>query len=145
MMIEQIMLDSHAPDKPNLLIVEDDFTLRQLLCEELRVDLDCHVFGAKSLQEAIKILNTDRVTVVLSDYCMPDGTGIDLLDWIKQHGSQKPPVILMTGISGSELQEISNKGAAAIVIKPFEWNTIIAQIKTVLDKSTAELSTLLTA
>ena len=66
-----------AEERPRVLVVDDDATMRLLLAEQLRERHD--VLLARDGAEALQILAEQDVAVVLSDQRMPEMTGIELL------------------------------------------------------------------
>lgn len=70
-----------------LLVVDDEiFAVRGITegihWEELGIG---HVYGACSVQEAMEILRTESVDVVITDIEMPKENGLDLLAWISEN------------------------------------------------------------
>jgi DNA-binding response OmpR family regulator len=61
-----------------LLVIEDDITLSQLLCEQLQ-RMGYRVQRAQSWSEAEGILNRCEPDLILLDGCLPDANGIELL------------------------------------------------------------------
>jgi CheY-like chemotaxis protein len=64
----------------NVLVVEDDDTIRQLLMEYLRSHAYAAVDAARDGVEALHQLSTKPYTVVVLDIMMPKMSGVDLLD-----------------------------------------------------------------
>jgi two-component system NtrC family response regulator len=92
-------------------------------------------FTASSGMEALDILNTQPIDLVLSDVKMPGMSGIDLLEKAKQI---KPdlPVIIMTAFGSVEKAvEAMHKGAYTFILKPFENEALIAHIAKALSMS----------
>ncbi len=81
-------------DGVRVLVVDDDtgvcHSLRDMLREE-----HCQVFTASDGLEALKVLQSQPVDVVLSDVVMPDMDGYDLYMELKER-SPETPVVLMT-------------------------------------------------
>jgi CheY-like chemotaxis protein len=65
--------------EPNVLVVEDDDTIRRLLVEYLR-QTHIDVESARDGVEALHLISTRRYRVVLLDVMMPKMSGVDLLD-----------------------------------------------------------------
>ncbi|KAF0932152.1 hypothetical protein E2562_008683 [Oryza meyeriana var. granulata] len=72
------------------------------------------------------ILQEQAIDIVLTDYCMPEMTGYDLLKAIKALGSPNPiPVVVMS--SENEPQRISRcltAGAEDFILKPLKINDV---------------------
>uniref|UniRef100_A0A0E0NGF1 Two-component response regulator ORR2 n=1 Tax=Oryza rufipogon TaxID=4529 RepID=A0A0E0NGF1_ORYRU len=73
-----------------------------------------------------KSLQDQAIDIVLTDYCMPEMTGYDLLKAIKALGSPNPiPVVVMS--SENEPQRISRcltAGAEDFILKPLKMNDV---------------------
>lgn len=107
-------------DRVRLLIVEDDADQRDLL----RQRLEAH-FGPGTVEGAHDIAGTLRLDLsafdlILSDYNLPDGTGLELLERIQARC--QTPVILVTGENvGQTAVEAIRRGAMDYVVKFEEY------------------------
>ncbi len=111
----------------NILIVDDEKHYPMIIGEVLSEE-GYRPFTASSGMEALDILNTQFIDLVLSDVKMPGMSGIDLLESIKEI---KPdlPVIIMTAFGSVEKAvEAMHKGAYTFILKPFENEALIAHI-----------------
>lgn len=108
-----------------ILIVDDEETLTWSMAKSLSKDKDKYqVLVANSGREALEILRTTKVDLVISDIRMPDINGLDLLVRIrKEHPQTK--VIIMTAYGSSDVQkEASRRGSLYYIEKPFEISDI---------------------
>src|SRR5205814_7345773 len=64
----------------NVLVVEDDDTIRRLLIEYLKSHELVNVDGARDGVEALHLIVTNSYAVVVLDVMMPKMSGIDVLD-----------------------------------------------------------------
>lgn len=85
------------PDRFNILCVDDEeipLTLRRIVLEKAGYE----VLTAHSAAEALAIVDSSHIDLVLSDYLMPGLTGAELSRQIKM---KKPnlPVILFSGVN----------------------------------------------
>jgi len=118
----------------NILIVDDEKHYPMIIGEVLSEE-GYTPFTASSGMEAIDILTTQPIDLVLSDVKMPGMSGIDLLEKAKQI---KPdlPVIIMTAFGSVEKAvEAMHKGAYTFILKPFENEALIAHIAKALSMS----------
>ncbi len=71
----------------NILLVDDNvYVLEGLLAGIDYPSLGIgQVFTAKSMQEAVELLETEEIPLVLTDIEMPDGSGLELLEWINEN------------------------------------------------------------
>ncbi|MDO8620060.1 MAG: response regulator [bacterium] len=91
-------------EKPffTVLVVDDDIHVRNILCQVLRMFVTSelfklHVLEADSVDSAKRILAKFIPAVVTTDFRMPGGTGLDLLDYLKSEPAHKDtPVILFS-------------------------------------------------
>jgi CheY-like chemotaxis protein len=91
-----------APTDPTLagatvLVVEDHPDSRDILVQVLQT-LRAHVLAAPSIDEAERMLSVHKIHLVVSDMRLPDGTGLDLVRWIRaQHkGINRIPCMAIT-------------------------------------------------
>lgn len=102
-----------------IMVVDDD---RQL-CEAVAFEFeeDGHdVCQASGGFEAIEWLKKNDVDVILSDVKMPQGSGLDLLDFVKHRDVQHPPVVFFSGYSDVPREESFARGVERIFPKPFD-------------------------
>ena len=110
-----------------ILIVDDEKHYPLILGEVLR-DEGYEAYTASSGMEALDIINTHLIDLVLTDVKMPGMTGIQLLEKIK---GIKPdlPVIIMTAFGSVEKAvDAMHKGAYTFILKPFENEALIAHV-----------------
>jgi CheY-like chemotaxis protein len=111
----------------SVLVVDDEPDVRASLCDCL-ASSGHNYLEAASGNSAIEILMTQRVDVVLSDWRMPNGTGLELLSWIKSVDPQHPPVLLMTGVADVSTPEALDLGVEDILMKPFSCEAVLAAV-----------------
>ena len=98
----------------SVLVVEDDSSLREVLCELLR-DAGYSTKGAGSLGEAREVLAHEKPSMLMLDLELPDGSGTELLDELSTRVSA-PPTMLLTGeIDG---RSTARRWGVPIVTKP---------------------------
>ncbi len=117
----------------DLLIAEDDVALSEALCDTLELQ-GYRVLNAKNGTEALSLLNKHAVSLVLSDVQMPVMDGVQLLQNIQQK-FQALPVLLMTAYgSVPQAVEAMQAGAADYLIKPFEAQTLLDKVASLIVK-----------
>ena len=107
----------------DILIVDDSAAIRKILQRVLRqTDVAIgEVFEAGDGVEALDVLKSKKVGLVLSDINMPNMDGLQLLGEIKAKPEWKsvPIVMITTEGSHNKVLEAVNLGAAGYVRKPF--------------------------
>lgn len=81
---------------PHALVVDDDAVSRLVLAHMLR-RAGWQVTEADDIAPARDLVASNEFTAVFSDFSMPGGTGLDLLDGLGPPG-QRPLFVLITGI-----------------------------------------------
>lgn len=111
----------------NVLVVEDDPTLREALSDTLVLG-GYKVFSAEEGNKAIEIINKEDISLVISDIQMDGMDGISLLKKIKSYKSELP-VILMTAY-GTIQQAVDalHMGATDYLVKPFEPEVLVNRV-----------------
>ena len=113
-----------------LLIVEDDESLRRIVVRHLRAQ-GYRVAEADSAEAAVEALDGGlRPDVVILDLNLPGDTGWDLLRGPALDAAGRPPVIITsaTTVSPKWLDEF---GCAGYLPKPFPLETLVATIERV--------------
>ncbi len=111
----------------NILIVDDEKHYPMIIGEVLHEE-GYKSFTASSGMEALDILNTQLIDLVLTDVKMPGMTGIDLLKKIKEIKPDMPVIIMTAFGSVEKAVEAMHKGAYTFILKPFENEALIAHI-----------------
>ena len=116
-----------------ILIIDDNRVARDLLARELtRQGFECVV--CDDGREALQLIDTAPPSLVISDYEMPEFTGAQVCELIRQH--QDPeiaalPIILLTAHSGDAPEvESLEAGANDFVTKPINTAVLRARIET---------------
>ncbi len=113
-----------------ILIVDDDTAVRDSMREFIEIS-GYHTFSAASAEDALEILRTNSIQVVITDIMLGGMDGLELTDKIiKDYAAD---VIVMTGYSGDySYEEAINKGASDLVFKPVRFEELLLRLKRVL-------------
>lgn len=85
-----------------ILVVDDNTEYLEVLSTVLSSDFD--TIKARGVKEALNILQAITVDAICSDFNMKDGTGLDLLEDIRQKGITVP-FLIMSGDDDSMLEK----------------------------------------
>ncbi len=69
--------------KHTILIVDDEKSILKALKRSLADENYC-ILTAESSMEALRLISSHNVTIVISDYSMPGGSGADLLEAVRR-------------------------------------------------------------
>jgi DNA-binding NtrC family response regulator len=118
----------------NILLVEDDASLRSAIESFLSKETNYIVKSVGDVTAAkLELENKDKeYDLILSDIKMPGGSGFDILEFIKNKGSD-PVIIFMTGYGTIEQAVSAMKaGAYDFIVKPFQLTTLENSIRAAL-------------
>ena len=122
----------------HVLLADDDADDRELFTEVLddsgiKVKLECAVDG-KNLIEMLASPGAKLPHVIFLDLNMPNKSGKECLDFIRQSEKLKqvPVVIYSTSSSQKDIDDTFEKGANLYVTKPSSYNELLATIRRVL-------------
>ncbi len=105
--------------KPAVLVVDDEPDICELLSITLqRMELSPRTAG--TLADAQRLLKTEQFDLCLTDMQLPDGNGLELVEWMQQY-SPSVPVAVITAHGNMETAVRALKlGAFDFVSKPLE-------------------------
>jgi DNA-binding NtrC family response regulator len=109
-----------------ILVVDDESTIADILVESFE-DEGAQAKALYSGNHAIKYLKSNSVDLILSDIKMPDGTGIDLLEYVTEN-KNSAALMFMTGYSEFSSDELVSKGAIKVFTKPIDLDNVIDEI-----------------
>lgn len=116
-------------EKTRLLYVDDEAAYRRIFCREMGEDPRFHIETAESGAAALRILESYRADIVLSDLSMPEMDGIALLQEIRQRHPETF-VLILTGVnSTSEAVRAMKAGAYDYILKPFDVTLLVMQLE----------------
>lgn len=123
------------PNRPKILIVDDDQEMRQLL-EDVLTREGYTVSCAKNGSEALLRLREESYDVIILDKIMTDLSGLEILPGMKLV-QPEAQVILITAFGDRETYlEAIGKGATAYLAKPFGMSVLIQMVKKALEQKT---------
>ncbi|NCU42637.1 MAG: response regulator [Candidatus Moranbacteria bacterium] len=121
-------------ENKNILIVEDDSSMRDLL-EEAFVHARFNVYISKDGEDAIDKIARYIPDVVLLDIILPKKDGFEVLKQIRENPSLKSiPVILLTNLERSEdVERALSFGATTYLVKSnYALREIVEKVKTLV-------------
>jgi two-component system, cell cycle response regulator len=112
-------------------LVADDSPIHRKLVEQALSDEDCVVVFAKTGSQALEIFEHGHPDLVITDWNMPDRTGIELCQRIRASGPEPYTyVILLTGKAEKEnVVKGLSAGADDYLTKPFDRDEFLARVR----------------
>jgi len=114
-----------------ILVVDDFSTMRRIVRNLLKELGFSNVHEAEDGVDALRKLRAETFEFVVSDWNMPNMTGIDLLREIRKDDALKHlPVLMVTAEAKKEnIIEAAQAGASGYVVKPFTAITLDEKLK----------------
>ena len=117
-----------------VLIVDDEFAIRDMIRMALEIaDFNC--IEAENIQQAFTLIVDERPDLVLLDWMLPGGSGMELLRRLKRDDSTREvPVIMLTAkTSEDNVIQGLDVGADDYITKPFATQELVEKVSEILD------------
>ena len=121
--------------RPRCLIVDDETDIRELLAMTLE-RMDIETFSASSLEEAKAMLKLRTYALCLTDMQMPNGTGLDLVNYINEFHFGLPVAVITAHASADNAVSALKAGAFDYLAKPISLKQLRPVIESALKLST---------
>jgi two-component system chemotaxis response regulator CheY len=127
-----------------VLLVDDNHHMRVMLSEILRALGVRTILEANDGTEALQMLRTQRVDIIMTDLAMAPLDGIDFVRLLRKStgASQTTPVIMITGHStAAKVNEARNAGVDEFLAKPVTARGVLDRVGLVIDHPRAYVRT----
>ena len=131
----------HPPahsDGPTVLLVDDNQHMRKLITEILRAIGIRDAYEANDGAEALSLMRTRRIDLVITDIAMQPIDGVDFVRLIRNsEDSPAPtvPVIMITGhATKARVDEARDAGVNEFLAKPITARGVLDRMQRVIDK-----------
>jgi len=121
-----------------VLIIDDEPDIRELVeitLGRMHLDTDC----AENITQAKQLLLQQNYDLCLTDMHLPDGKGLDLVEFIQQHFPRLPVAVITAHGSIDTAIESMKAGAFDFISKPVDLNVLRKLVNTAIQSS--QLST----
>ncbi|MGB3222246.1 MAG: EAL domain-containing protein [Desulforhopalus sp.] len=124
-------------EKAVILIIDDDPGLSKTLADILN-DEGHKTLIAKDGAEGLSFMNRCAIDLALIDLGLPDMSGLDVLSKIKADHPAAAVIILTGNATLESAIEATNRGAFSYLMKPYEIEQLMIQIKRAIEKQKAD-------
>lgn len=110
----------------SILLVDDEVLVLNMLRQELnwaRLGID-QIYIAQSMRQAVQILSSSHVDILLSDIEMPRGNGLDLLRSLHEQQADVVSILLTAHADFRYAREAVTLGAIDYIMKPAPITTL---------------------
>ena len=119
-----------------LLYVDDEQEVRDTIAEYLAIFFD-HITVVSNGTEALNEFEKTKFDLIITDICMPEINGIELLKKIKQ--KVEIPALIISAFTHKDYMIESIKiGVDGFILKPIEQTLFLASLKKIVDKACAK-------
>lgn len=118
----------------SLLVVEDEKWIRKGIVHKLKkVDLSFdEIYDAKNGIEALEIIKDNNIDIIITDICMPDMDGIELIKKVKEF-NKHIEFIIISGYSEFRYAEAAiNMGVKSYLLKPTTDDDLMSALNKVI-------------
>lgn len=124
--------------QPLALVVDDEPTIRELL-EITLAGMNIATHGAQSLTHARALLSKEHFDLCLTDMRLPDGNGIELVEYIQRHFPELPVAMITAHGNMESAINALKAGAFDFVSKPVDLEVLRNLVNTALKLSRQHL------
>lgn len=124
--------------KLKLLVVDDAKFIRDLVHKTIKAEYpEFVVIESENGKKAQQFMETGGIDLILCDWEMPEMTGIEFLQWVREQDDYaKTPFIMVTSLDKREhVVEALNAGVNDYVSKPFSAEQLLTKFNRQLVKS----------
>jgi CheY-like chemotaxis protein len=116
-----------------ILLVDDNEDVLEALALTVSVsDRDCAVLTARDGMDAVEILKSFRVDLILTDINMPVMDGYHLVEYRNRHCPQVPVLVMTAETSPDAMQKLEVLGITEHVGKPFDVEAVSRLVQDML-------------
>lgn len=114
-----------------ILIVDDDYTSRNILIEYLK-ELKYLPVEATNGKEAMQLVLNNTIDLIIIDLYMPVMNGFEAIKQIRENGINIPIIVLTTANSEEDLRKAANAGADDFLVKPIRFDELEIRLNNII-------------
>ncbi|WP_428939937.1 response regulator [Fontivita pretiosa] len=125
-----------------ILVADDESHILHVVSLKLR-NAGYRVITARDGQEALELAQTEKPDLLITDYHMPQLSGLELCQKLKQTPltSAIPTIMLTARGYHLEPSDTEKSGILRMLSKPFSPRQLLATVKEVLEQSSSAVAT----
>ncbi|HEY5111402.1 MAG TPA: response regulator transcription factor [Acidimicrobiales bacterium] len=134
-------MSNSSPSNISVAVVDDQILVAEMLAYAITKESDLHLAGvATNIADALVLIADERPDVVLIDYVLPDGDGIEAVKKMLRNSSATR-FILLSSNHESELRELAlDAGCARVLSKDRPIDEVLAAVRSTARGDASSLS-----
>lgn len=131
----QANTSTQSPREKKILVVDDAIFIRNFIRTALKMADLVNVKEASDGREALAMCQTQQFDLIISDWHMPNMTGIELLQAVRadERLHNMPFLMLTSDVSKDNVAAAAKAGVNDYLAKPFRHDPLIVKVSRLLD------------
>jgi two-component system, response regulator FlrC len=125
-----------SSDRPGILVVDDDEGIRENIVDLLGSD-GYRVVSAADATEALHVLESEKIDLLLTDFQMPGPSGVELIEAARKKDAALPAILMTAYLYVYEQLDEDRKHGITILRKPFDADEILKLVSDQLRRGDA--------
>lgn len=125
---ENIVTEPRTGEPMKVLVADDSGIMRKIIIRSLNAVGVNEIVEAADGQEAIDAYKNEPVDLILTDWNMPNKSGLDVVTEIRAMGSSVPIIMVTTEAQKSQVIAAIQAGVNDYLTKPFEADDLRAKL-----------------
>jgi len=128
----------NSQSKPGILIVDDVVSARRILIKLLQKGgISARIIEAPNGVAALSAVQAGGIGLIISDWEMPEMTGLELLQKVREDSSLKDiPFLMITSNSdAAKVAEAAHLKVSAFLVKPFNQRLLCEKVRALINAS----------
>ena len=118
---------SEASRKPGILVVDDDAGIRENIADLLSSE-NYEVVSAANADEAMRVLESQRIDLLLTDFQMPGRNGVELIEAARRANHRVPAILMTAYLYVFEQLDERRREGITLLRKPFDADEILQTV-----------------
>jgi two-component system OmpR family response regulator len=118
----------------NILVCEDDRNIRRLICEYLKKE-NYNVFESENGEEALNVLDTSHIDLLITDIMMPIIDGYALSKELREAGYELPILVITAKDTIDDKKKGFKIGIDDYMVKPVDMDELVLRVFALLRRA----------
>ena len=118
---------SEASRRPGILVVDDDAGIRENIADLLSSE-NYEVVSAANADEAMRVLESQRIDLLLTDFQMPGRNGVELIEAARRANHRVPAILMTAYLYVFEQMDERRREGITLLRKPFDAEEILQTV-----------------